>query len=151
LELGGEYEIKAQRARVWELLNDPHVIKKCIPGCEGVSVVNDDQFSVTLVFKIGPLKPHFVIDIRYLEKNHLESFIIAGAGKGRVLGYAESKTKISLQDTPEGTLIKYGADAVLSGRIAQLGGRLIAGKMQNFTDKFFKKFSKIALAQRVAA
>ncbi len=36
MDVTGEHRIAAARERVWEALNDPEVLKQCIPGFQSI-------------------------------------------------------------------------------------------------------------------
>ena len=94
LELSGEYEIAAPRQRVWALLNDPAVLKECIPGCETLTADGDDAFAATVVLKIGPIKARFSGEVTLSDKVVPESYTITGEGKGGVVGFAKGSANV---------------------------------------------------------
>jgi uncharacterized protein len=149
LELSGEYEIPAVRDRVWGLLNDPDVLKQCIPGCEELAADGADAFSAVVVLKIGPIKARFTGEVTLSDKVIPESYTITGEGKGGIVGFAKGAAKVHLAEKDGGTLLTYSVEADVGGKIAQLGSRLIASTSKKLADQFFGTFAGIAGAPTV--
>jgi uncharacterized protein len=144
LELSGEYEIAAPRTRVWKLLNDPAVLKKCIPGCEELTADGEDAFAATVVLKIGPIKARFAGEVTLSDKIVPESYTITGEGRGGIVGFAKGAAKVHLAEDGASTTLTYQVTADVGGKIAQLGSRLIASTSKKLADQFFGKFAAIA-------
>ena len=144
MELSGEYEIAAPRERVWALLNDPSVLKECIPGCEDLTADGDNAFAATVVLKIGPIKARFSGEVTLSDKVVPESYKITGEGKGGVVGFAKGSAAVHLAEHDGVTTLTYDVNADVGGKIAQLGSRLIASTSKKLADQFFGKFANIA-------
>jgi uncharacterized protein len=126
MEFTGEQLIDAPIAKVWAALNDLDVLKACIPGCQELTQAGEDQLTAITVLKIGPIKARFTGEITFQEKMEPELFVMQGEGKGGVAGFAKGRARITLATTAEGaTLLGYQASVDISGKIAQLGARLI--------------------------
>ncbi|MCF6321555.1 MAG: carbon monoxide dehydrogenase subunit G [Rhizobiaceae bacterium] len=144
MEISGEYIIPAGRELVWELLNDPEILKQCIPGCEEITQKSEDEFSAKVVLKIGPVKAKFGGDVRLSDKVYPQSYRISGEGKGGIAGFASGGANVQLEEVEEGTRLNYEVDAKIGGKIAQLGSRLIVSTSKKLAGKFFDKFREIA-------
>jgi carbon monoxide dehydrogenase subunit G len=131
LEMSGEYELPQSREVVWKALNDPEILKKCIPGCETLEKLSDTEFQVSARFK-GRVK---LEDI-----DAPNGYKIAGEGEGGVAGFAKGHANVALAEAGEGTRLTYKAEAATGGKIAQLGQRLIAGSAKKTADRFFENF-----------
>ncbi len=150
LELSGEHLIDANREQVWKLLNDPETLKKCIPGCQTLEQNEPDTFNATVVLKIGPVKATFDGEVELSEKNYPESYVISGKGSGGVAGLASGSARVILVDEEGKTRLKYEADAAMSGKIAQLGSRLIKSTSAKLASKFFSAFCETVTEHEVA-
>lgn len=149
MEISGEYEIAAPRTRVWQLLNDPAVLKKCIPGCEELTADDENSFAATVVLKIGPIKAKFNGEVTLSDKVVPESYTITGEGKGGIVGFAKGAAKVHLAEHDGMTTLTYNVNADVGGKIAQLGARLIVSTSKKLADEFFGKFADIAGAPAV--
>ena len=144
MEISGEYLIPADRELVWALLNDPEVLKQCIPGCEEITADGEDAFSAKVTLKIGPVKAKFSGDVTLSDKVFPQSYRISGEGKGGIAGFASGGADVLLGEADGGTTLKYEVDAQIGGKIAQLGSRLINSTSKKLADQFFKTFVEIA-------
>jgi len=137
MELEGTKVIPAPRARVWELLNDPEVLKSCIPGCTELTGTPETGFEATVVQKVGPVKATFKGAVTLQNVVAGESYTISGEGKGGVAGFAKGAADVWLTDVEGGTELAYKVDAQVGGKLAQLGNRIIGGFAKGMADKFF--------------
>ena len=141
MELTGEYRIGAGRNEVWEALNDPAVLKECIPGCQELEKTSDTEMSAVVVSKVGPVKATFKGSVKLENLNPPESYSINGEGKGGVAGFAKGGADVKLVEDGDGTILNYTAKAQVGGKLAQLGSRLINSTAKKMADEFFGKFA----------
>jgi carbon monoxide dehydrogenase subunit G len=142
MEMSGERQIAASRAEVWAALNDPEVLKACIPGCQEMEKTGDNGFTAKVVQKVGPVKATFTGEVELSDIVEGESYTISGKGKGGAAGGASGGAKVTLADSDGGTLLTYVAEAKVTGKIAQLGSRLIDGFAKKMADQFFTTFQE---------
>ncbi|MBO6717964.1 MAG: carbon monoxide dehydrogenase subunit G [Rhizobiaceae bacterium] len=144
MDMSGEERIAAPIGKVWEALNDPEVLKACIPGCESLEKTSDNEFSAVVSVKLGPVKAKFKGDVELKNLNPPHSYTIAGEGKGGVAGFAKGGADVSLtEDGPDATVLTYEAKADVGGKIAQLGSRLIQSSSKKLAGEFFSEFNKV--------
>lgn len=141
MEMTGEQLIPADRQRVWDALNDPEVLKQCIPGCQTLEQTGDNGFEATVQAKVGPVKAKFKGAVTLSNINAPTSYTISGEGKGGAAGFAKGSADVTLEDAPEGTLLKYAVDAKVGGKLAQIGSRLIDSSAKKMAGDFFQEFS----------
>ena len=144
MEISGNHTIPAGRQLVWDLLNDPEVLKECIPGCEELNADSEDSFSAIVTLKIGPVKAKFSGEVELKDKNIPESYRIEAEGKGGIAGFANGGANVILSESESETILTYNVDANIGGKIAQLGSRLITSTTRKLADKFFVRFCEIA-------
>ncbi len=144
MKMTGEVTLPADRAKVWALLNDPSVLKACIPGCESLEKTGDNGFAAVVKTKIGPVSATFRGKVELSDLVPLVGYTITGEGEGGVAGFAKGGAKVSLADAAGGTLLRYDVEAQVGGKMAQLGARLIDGVAKNMADKFFASFAGAA-------
>ena len=151
MTMTGDVSLPAERPKVWALLNDPEVLKACIPGCESLEKTGDNGFAAVVKTKIGPVSATFKGKVELTDITPLAGYTIKGEGEGGIAGFAKGGAKVSLADAPGGTLLHYDVEAHVGGKIAQLGARLIDGVAKNMADKFFASFAAIAAARAAPA
>ena len=137
MELIGSRIISANRATVWEGLNDPEVLKLCIPGCSEMHRDEDGGFTAVVTQKVGPVKATFKGAVTLTEIVPQVSYTITGEGKGGAAGFAKGGARVSLADVEGGTELSYGVEARVGGKLAQIGSRLVDGFAKKMADKFF--------------
>jgi carbon monoxide dehydrogenase subunit G len=137
MELRGTHIIPLPRRQVWSALNDPDVLRACIPGCRELTKTADDRFAATVASKIGPVSAVFVGEVQLSNIVPDMSYTIAGSGKGGIAGFAKGRSEVSLADIPEGTRLSYTATAEIGGKLASVGSRLLQGVARRTADEFF--------------
>jgi len=138
----GEERIEAPVEKVWAALNDPAVLKACIPGCESLEMKSETELEAVVTLKIGPIKAKFNGEVRLENLNPPHSYTITGEGKGGVAGFAKGGADVRLtEDGPDATILSYEAKADVGGKIAQLGSRLIASTSKKLAGQFFSEFN----------
>ena len=142
MKLSGSYQIKLEKQKVWEALNDPDILKQAIPGCEEFTKNSETEFTATATNKIGPFNASFTGDIELSDLNPPNSYKITGSGNSPV-GFASGEAKVKLEDFNNGTKLIYEVEANVGGKIAQVGSRLIDMTAKKMADIFFGKFSEL--------
>jgi uncharacterized protein len=141
MTMTGEVTLPAKRLQVWSMLNDPTVLKACIPGCQSLENTSDSSFSAVAKIKIGPVSASFKGKVQLSEIDPPNGYTISGEGEGGIAGFANGGAKVRLADAPEGTILRYDVTANVGGRIAQMGSRLIDGVAKKMADQFFSNFA----------
>ncbi|MEZ5839761.1 MAG: carbon monoxide dehydrogenase subunit G [Hyphomicrobiales bacterium] len=142
MDMSGEYRIAAPRERVWEALNDPEVLKACIPGCESLEKLSDTEMKATVVARIGPVKARFNGAVTLSDLVPPESYRIAGEGSGGVAGFANGGADVHLAEDGADTLLTYKVHAKVGGKLAQVGSRLVDSAARKMADDFFGAFTE---------
>jgi carbon monoxide dehydrogenase subunit G len=142
VEIRGEYQIASSRESVWAALNDPEVLKRCIPGCESLEKTSDTEFSGRVTAAIGPVKARFKTHISLEDLKPPESYTLVGESKAGVAGFGKGSARVKLVEQAGGTLLSYEADFKVGGKLAQVGSRLVLGATRKVADEFFGAFSR---------
>jgi carbon monoxide dehydrogenase subunit G len=146
MTMSGEYLLAATNDVVWAKLNDPEVLKSCIPGCEELEMLSDTEFRAVATTKIGPVKARFKGKVRLSELDPPNGYRISGEGDGGVAGFAKGGATVKLEPKDGGTLLTYNVEAQIGGKLAQLGQRLINGAAKKVADDFFQRFAATVAA-----
>ena len=152
MDMTGERRIPAPRQKVWDALNDPAILKACIPGCETLEKTSDTDLKATAAVKIGPIAARFTGKVQLVNLDPPNSYRIQGEGAGGVAGFAKGGADVTLADEGINTILSYDVKAQVGGKIAQLGARLIDATAKQMADQFFDRFSAgVAGVQEIAA
>ncbi|MCK1715975.1 MULTISPECIES: carbon monoxide dehydrogenase subunit G [unclassified Bradyrhizobium] len=142
MTMTGEIQLAAPREAVWAKLNDPAVLKACIPGCEKLETTEDQGFRAVAKMKVGPVSARFRGKVTLSDLDPPNGYKISGEGEGGVAGFARGGAKVDLVECEGGTLLSYHVDAQIGGKLAQLGQRLINGAAKKMADEFFANFAR---------
>lgn len=141
MEMSGQKLIPEAREIVWKALNDPDILRNCVPGCQSLEKTSETEMVATAVIKVGPVSARFGGKISLSELNPPVSYRITGEGQGGVAGFAKGTAFISLEEVEGGTTLTYNVEAQVGGKLAQLGGRLIDATARKMSEAFFEKFA----------
>jgi carbon monoxide dehydrogenase subunit G len=144
MEMLGNRRLGITQQQAWEALNDPETLKKCIPGCDKFEPSGDNEYTVALAVKIGPVSAKFNGKVRLAEIMPPDSYRLSFEGQGGVAGFAKGSSSVSLKPVADAQApaceLDYTVQAQVGGKIAQLGQRLIDGAAKSTADDFFKRF-----------
>src|SRR5262245_16051637 len=143
MDMSGERRIAASRKAVWAALNDPDILRQCIPGCESPEIHSATEVTARVKLQIGPVRATFNGKVKLSDLDPPNSYRISGEGSGGVAGYAKGGANVALSDDGPGTCMRYDVKADVGGKLAQLGGRLIDSTSKKLADEFFEKFSAL--------
>lgn len=150
MDMTGEFRIPAPRQRVWEGLNDPQILKECIPGCQTIEKLSDTEFTAKVLAQVGPVKANFSGKVTLADLDPPQSYTIAGEGTGGVAGFAKGSAKINLAEDSGATVLNYAVQAHVGGKLAQIGSRLVDSVARKMAETFFSRFVA-AVAPEAAA
>ena len=140
MKLAGSYKLNVKKEVVWKALNDPEILKKCIPGCEVFEKESNTVFNVTATNQIGPMNATFSgkLSLSHIQENR--TYKLSGEGQSSV-GFANGIADVKLTEENGLTILNYEVDITVGGKVAQLGSRLINGIAKKMSDYFFGQFS----------
>ena len=140
MDMQGNRPLGVTQQQAWEALNNPDVLKACIPGCDKIEAVSPEQFVIGMAIKIGPVSAKFSGKITLSEMNPPASYTLNFEGQGGVAGFGKGVAHVQLVPSDTGCELNYQVNAQVGGKIAQLGQRLIDGAAKSLSEGFFKKF-----------
>ena len=143
MEMTGEQRIAASQQDTWKALNDPEVLKACVPGCESIARVNDNEYQVQMTARVGPVSAKFRGRLSIFDVNAPNSYSLAFEGQGGAAGFAKGAAQVKL--SPEGndqTRLAYEVKANVGGKLAQIGSRLVDAAAKKVADEFFRNFNQ---------
>ncbi|MGL5447201.1 MAG: SRPBCC family protein [Rhabdaerophilum sp.] len=143
MDMQDSRRIAAPCAVVWAALNDPDVLKACIPGCESIEKLGDDELQAHVTLKIGPVKASFSGKVTLSNIDPPNGYTISGEGQGGAAGHARGGADVRLEDAGDETVLHYTVRAEVGGKIAQLGSRLIDATAKKLAGEFFETFAEV--------
>ena len=140
MKLAGSYKLNVEKEKVWIALNNPEILKKCIPGCDSFEKLNDITFNASATNQIGPMNATFSGEVKLLNIKQNESYTLSGTGQSSV-GFVNGSAEVKLIEVDKVTTLNYEVNVNVGGKIAQLGSRLIDGVAKKMADYFFGRFA----------
>jgi uncharacterized protein len=142
MQMNDIQSVPAPRDQVWAALNDPEILRKCIPGCQSLEMISPTEMTATVVVKLGPVKATFTGKVSLSDLDPPNGYRISGEGSGGVAGFAKGGATVKLESPSEDvTNLAYHVDAQIGGKLAQLGGRLIDSTAKKLAGEFFQNFA----------
>lgn len=152
MKLVGERVLQAPREVVWRALNDPEVLRQSIPGCESMEKTGENAFRAVVAAKIGPVQARFSGNVRLSDLDPPNGYTIAGEGSGGAAGAAKGSARVTLETVAGGaTRLTWDADAQISGKLAQIGSRLIESAANMMAGNFFDRFQQVVAGDTPSA
>ena len=142
MEMSGEQLIPASQADTWAALNDPEVLKACVPGCESIERLADNEYQMLMVARIGPVSAKFKGKLNLSDLKPPHSYAIAFEGQGGAAGFGKGSAQVQLAPGGEGTLLSYQVKANVGGKLAQIGSRLVDAAARKISQDFFNAFNE---------
>ncbi|MDF0498589.1 SRPBCC family protein [Bradyrhizobium yuanmingense] len=144
MQMNDSQRIPASKDTVWAALNDPEILRRCIPGCQSLEMASPTEMTATVVLKVGPVKATFSGKVTLTDIDAPNFYRIVGEGAGGVAGFAKGGAKLRLEEeAPDVTILHYEADAQIGGKLAQLGSRLIDSTSRKLAANFFESFASV--------
>jgi carbon monoxide dehydrogenase subunit G len=140
MEMNGSRTVPADIDTTWRALNDPEVLKACIPGCESVERVSDNEYRLTMTARVGPVSARFTGRIVLADIVAPTSYTLSFEGQGGAAGFAKGESRVTLSANDPGTRIDYQVKSQVGGKLAQIGSRLVDGAAAKVADDFFARF-----------
>src|ERR1700755_712057 len=144
MQMNDSQRIPASKEKVWAALNNPDILKQCIPGCQSVEMANPNEMTATVVLRVGPVKATFGGKVTLSDLDPPNSYRITGEGSGGIAGFAKGGATVRLEsESAEVTILHYEVEAQIGGKLAQLGGRLIDSTSKKLANEFFASFGEV--------
>lgn len=137
MQLQGTQKIAAPRDRVFQALTDPAVLQKCIPGCQELEKIGENEYKATLSAGVGPIKGVFAATVTLKDITAPSHFTLVVEGKGQP-GFVKGTGTLNLSDEGDSTIIEYSGDINIGGMLASVGQRMIQATANLLAGRFFK-------------
>src|SRR5258708_1510224 len=142
MEMSGEQLIPAPQKAVWEALNDPAVLKACVPGCESIELTGENEYLVLMVARVGPVSAKFKGKLTLSDIKPPDSYALTFEGQGGPAGFAKGGAQVRLSTVAgDKTRLAYDVKASVGGKLAQIGSRLVDAAAKKVADDFFRNFN----------
>jgi carbon monoxide dehydrogenase subunit G len=143
MKIGGSYTLPLPQERAYGILQDPEVLAQCMPGCEGLNQIGDNEYEMRMKMALAALSGQFQGKVRIAEQNPPSSFKLIVEGNGKI-GFMKGEGNLTLTSVGDGTQVVYDGDVQVGGTIAAVGQRLIDTTARMMIKRFFDKLVQLA-------
>jgi carbon monoxide dehydrogenase subunit G len=147
MDMQGQRQLFVTQQQAWEALNNPDMLKACIPGCDKFEVTEAHVYNVGVAIKIGPVSAKFTGKVTLSDIQPPTSYALQFEAQGGVAGFGKGQSQVTLTPNPEGCELSYTVHSTVGGKLAQLGQRLIDGAAKSLAEDFFRRFDEALQAQ----
>lgn len=142
MDMQGNRQLAATQEQAWAALNNPDILKACIPGCEKFELTEENNYNVGVALRIGPVAAKFSGTVKLMDIQPPHAYALQFEAQGGVAGFGKGESKVTLTPNAEGCELSYTVHSKVGGKIAQLGQRLIDGAAKSLAEDFFKRFEE---------
>ena len=142
MEMQGSKQLAITQQQAWDALNDPEVLKLCIPGCDSIEATGEGAYALVNAIKVGPVSAKFKGKLQLTDISAPASYTINFEGNGGAAGFGKGSARVTLAPQEAGSELAYTVHAQVGGKIAQVGQRLIDGVARSMAESFFKRFEE---------
>jgi len=127
VKIDGVYTFQAPRQLVWNTVQDPEALRRCIPGVESFEQTGDDEYRATMKIGVGAIRGSYAGKIRIFDQREPEHYRLAVEAQGAA-GFVRGEGSFDLIDQgPDQTELRWSADAQIGGTVAAVGQRMLGG------------------------
>lgn len=146
MQMQGSRQLSATAQQAWAALNDPEILKQCIPGCQKFELESENVYQTFAAIKVGPVSAKFTGKVELSDIEPPKSYTLKFEAQGGVAGHGKGVSHVELIENEQGVELRYTVQSQIGGKLAQLGQRLIDGAAKSMADDFFKRFEKALTA-----
>jgi hypothetical protein len=143
LKISGSFAVPTARERAYQLLQDPEILAKCMPGTDQLNKVGEDEYEMKMKVIVASIGGSFGGKVRLADQHPPESFKLIVEGSGKI-GFLKGEGLLNLLPNGDSTEVKYDGEVQVGGTIASVGQRLLDTTAKLIIKKFFEKFSEAA-------
>jgi uncharacterized protein len=140
MDMQGNRPLPVTQAQAWAALNNPEILKACIPGCDKFELTEPNVYAVGVSLKVGPVAAKFTGKVSLMDIVPPTSYALQFEAQGGVAGFGKGTANVALANHDAGCELSYTVHSQVGGKIAQLGQRLIDGVAKNLSEDFFQRF-----------
>ena len=136
MKLSGSYEFNASPEKVWQTLTDPASLAACIPGCEKMEALGNDEYNATVTIAMGPIRSKFNAKVKMIDMKPYESYSLSIEGNGPS-GFVRGESQVKLTENNGKTIVDVESESSSGGLLARVGQRMMESFSRNMMNRFF--------------
>ena len=140
MKVGGLYHLAMSRERAYALLQDPLILARCMPGCESLEKIGEDEYAMRMKMVLAAVSGKFDGKVRITDAQPPSQFRLHVDGTGKI-GFMKGDGLLTLTEAEGATDVQYDGEVSVGGTFASVGQRLIDGTAKMLIKRFFDKLS----------
>ena len=149
MKVAGSYTLPVARERAYELLQNPEILARCMPGTERLARTGPDEYEMKMKMVISAVQGLFAGKVRIADQKPPDQFRLIVEGSGKV-GFMRGDGLLTLVHADSGTEVYYEGEVHVGGVIAGVGQRLLDTTAKIVIRKFFEKLVENSVQTPVA-
>jgi carbon monoxide dehydrogenase subunit G len=145
VKVGGTYRLALPREKAYAALQDPSILGRCMPGCEGLEKVGEGEYAMKMKMVLAAVSGRFEGKVRIADPEPPTRFRLIVEGTGKI-GFMKGDGLLTLGPVEGGTDVTYDGEVQVGGTIAAVGQRLLDTTAKMLIKKFFEKLGDAAMA-----
>jgi carbon monoxide dehydrogenase subunit G len=143
VKIAGSHALPFPIERAYQLMQDPEVLARAIPGCESLEKIGEDEYRMKMKMVLASLSGAFEGKVKIADQTPPSSFrlLVEAAGK---IGFVKGEGLLKLAANSAGTDVAYEGEVQVGGTMAAVGQRLIDGTAKMMIKRFFEKLAEQA-------
>ena len=141
MKLSGSYEFDTAPEKVWQILTDPEALRSCIPGCEKMDALGNNEYAATVTVSMGPIRSKFDAKVTMVDLLPFESYKLIVEGNGPS-GFVRGESQIKLTGFGSKTTVDVDSDSSSGGLLARVGQRMVESFARSMMNRFFTCFQE---------
>src|SRR5262245_55108878 len=142
MKISGSHVLALPQERAYQVLQDPEVLARCMPGCEALVRVGENEYQMKMKMALASFSGLFDGTIKIAAPEPPSSFRLIVEGKGKI-GFMKCDGELKLVHESAGTQVAYEGDVQVGGTLAAVGQRLIDTTAKMMIKRFFDRLSQI--------
>ena len=141
MKISGTHVLALPQERAYQLLQDPEVLARCMPGCDALVRTGENEYQMKMKMALASFSGLFDGTVKIVESDPPSSFRLIVEGKGKI-GFMKGDGRLKLAPENSGTQVAYEGDVQVGGTVAAVGQRLIDSTARMMIKRFFDKLTE---------
>jgi len=137
VNVSGHHTLPVPPDRAYAVLQDPVVLAKCMPGCQALERIGENEYAMRMKMVLASMSGLFEGKVRIADAAPPTAFRLVVEGTGKI-GFMRGDGLLTLTPADAGTEVRYDGTVQVGGLIASVGQRLLDTTTKMLIHRFFK-------------
>ncbi len=136
MDISATYVFDAPAERVWNTLMDPQALAACVPGCQSLDAIGENEYQAMVNVSLGPVRGSFTARVAITETDPFQSYRLSLSGNSNI-GFGSGESLVTLEEAVGRTTVRVETQAQAGGTVARVGQRMMESVARGLLDRFF--------------